>query len=521
MKTALLVAIKKAMQIAHLQAQNPKFNADFFQEKIHNSDRRKFLRNAAILGVSTLVNPVFGRNNCCLNLFKNTPRIVIVGGGVAGLSAGYYLQKKGFKSMIYEADKRVGGRIKSAKIFGNETLITEIGAEFIDTQHEDMIQLAKDLELWNNKIDVTEDAFGVKETFFMRGQHYLMEDLVKELSQVAKKLKDDSDSTGDMYDTDHAKVLDNQSFSEYLEKLPLSVWVKDLLTAAFLGEQGLDPQQMSSLNLIDTLDVKGKTVELFGASDERYKIVGGNQQITEGLAAKLRDQILMEHRLLAIKENADNTLLLTFENNGKTIEATCDVVILALPLTILRGLDWKMELPPLTSKIIQELSYGANTKFIMEFNDRTWRKANYQGYFFNEFIHNGWDSTHLQADNKGVGTFTVFLGGETAKQATQGSENNLRDLYLPVLEKAFQGSTEAFTGKMELANWSKNPFVKASYSSRSVGQFSQFTHKIGLPVRNLFFVGEHCSHDHWGFMNGAAETGRLAAEQIIEKILKK
>jgi monoamine oxidase len=521
MKTTLFTTAKKALQLALIQSENPQINLDFLLEKMHNLDRRKFLKNTTLLGISTLAYPISSQTNTGTLSMKDLPKIAIVGGGIAGLSAGYYLHKKGLKATIYEADKRVGGRIKSVNVFGNGTLTTEIGAEFIDTHHTDMIQLAKDLNLWNNKIDVTEDTFGIKETFFIQGQHYSMNDLVKELSQVVEKLKTDSEATGDLYETAYAKTLDNQSFSEYLDKLPLSIWVKDLLTAAFLGEQGLDPELMSSLNFIDTLNIKEKTVELFGDSDERYKIKGGNQQIPEGLAVILEEQILKEHSLIAVKEKADNSIQLTFDNQGKTFESTYDMVILTLPLTILRGLDWTMDLPPLTSKIIHELAYGTNTKFVMEFNNRTWREANYQGYFFNEFIHNGWDSTHLQTDNKGIGTFTVFLGGEIAKQASKGNENNSRDLYLPILEKAFQGSTDAFTGKMELANWSKNPFAKASYSSRSVGQFSQFTHKIGLPVRNLYFAGEHCSHDHWGFMNGAAETGRLAAEKIIEKVFKK
>jgi monoamine oxidase len=330
MKTFLLTAIKKAAQLAHIQSENPQIDLDFLLEKTHNLNRRKFLKNTTLLGVSTLAYPIFSQNNTGIISLKNLPKIAIVGGGISGLSAGYYLQKKGIKATIYEADKRVGGRIKSAQIFGNETLTTEIGAEFIDTQHTDMIQLAKDLELWNNKIDVTEDTFGVKETFFIRGQHYSMDDLVKELSQIAKKLKADSDATGNIYETEYAKTLDNQSLSEYLDKFSLSIWVKDLLIAAFLGEQGLDPERMSALNLIDTLDITENTVELFGESDERYKIKGGNQQITEGLAAKLGEQIFKEHRLLAIKEKADNTFQLTFDHNGKTIEATYDVVILTL-----------------------------------------------------------------------------------------------------------------------------------------------------------------------------------------------
>jgi monoamine oxidase len=37
-------------------------------------------------------------------------------------------------------------------------------------------------------------------------------------------------------------------------------------------------------------------------------------------------------------------------------------------------------------------------------------------------------------------------------------------------------------------------------------------------VGNILFAGEHCSNDHFGYMNGAAETGRLAAESILKKL---
>jgi monoamine oxidase len=38
------------------------------------------------------------------------------------------------------------------------------------------------------------------------------------------------------------------------------------------------------------------------------------------------------------------------------------------------------------------------------------------------------------------------------------------------------------------------------------------------PVRGLHFAGEHCSTDFWGFMNGAAETGRKAAERVLRRV---
>jgi monoamine oxidase len=63
--------------------------------------------------------------------------------------------------------------------------------------------------------------------------------------------------------------------------------------------------------------------------------------------------------------------------------------------------------------------------------------------------------------------------------------------------------------------------VKGGYSSFKKGQWSTLAGWEAVPVGNIYFAGEHVSRDFQGYMNGGAQTGRVAAGKIAEKILKR
>jgi monoamine oxidase len=67
-------------------------------------------------------------------------------------------------------------------------------------------------------------------------------------------------------------------------------------------------------------------------------------------------------------------------------------------------------------------------------------------------------------------------------------------------------------------DWPTQPFVMASYSAFGPGQWTDFYGVAGDPVGKLHFAGEHCSLNHQGYLNGAAETGRIAAERILQSV---
>ena len=93
--------------------------------------------------------------------------------------------------------------------------------------------------------------------------------------------------------------------------------------------------------------------------------------------------------------------------------------------------------------------------------------------------------------------------------------SNRIDEFVDELEKVFTGSKQKFQGKHVFVNWIDFPYAKASYSCYKVGQWTTIAGKEMEPTGNIYYAGEHCSTDFQGFMNGAAETGRRVAEQLI------
>jgi monoamine oxidase len=517
MKTALLSSLRQLFRTAQFAHQHPDRSVDDVlqaYDKMRES-RRKFLRSTAQAGaLITLGGPNLS-NDLWMAAVKPLEKIAIVGGGMSGLSAGYYLKAKGVKATIFEGDKRIGGRMKSGRIFGNGQLVTEIGAEFIDTNHEDMFRFVKILGLETKLMDVETDSFGEKDLFYLEGKRYHVKDVVAELKNAYPQLeKDRKKMKGRGLET-----FDKMPLAEYLDKMPVSPWMKKMLDAAYLGENGMEAGEQSASIMMSIMELReNDEFAIFGDSDERFKVIGGNEQIPQGLAEMLKEQIRYEHRLVSLRENNSGSITLTFNERGVMREETFDAVIMCLPFTVLRDINIQMDLPPIKRRVIKELGYGSNTKFILETNNRPWREAGYRGFLFNERISNGWDSSQLQTNNQGMGSFTCYYGGNRAVQAAKGTEKEQLDYILNDLEGAFPGTQKNLTGKMELAHWPGNPFIKASYSCFKAGQVMEFEGQAAKPVRNLYFAGEHTSIDYWGFMNGAAESGRIAAGKVLKKM---
>jgi monoamine oxidase len=83
------------------------------------------------------------------------------------------------------------------------------------------------------------------------------------------------------------------------------------------------------------------------------------------------------------------------------------------------------------------------------------------------------------------------------------------------LERAFPGARDARTERVVRFHWPTHPFSKGSYACYKVGQWTSIGGAEGETVGKLFFAGEHCSSDFQGYMNGGAESGRVAAHAVL------
>ncbi len=516
MKTLLLKNIQKALQIA-LYAEKSGLPVDELIE-LPTVSRRKFIQKTALASGSLLIPKTFIAQ-------KAQPRIAIVGAGIGGLSAGYHFQKAGMKFTLYEASRRVGGRILSVKNTIAENVTVEYGAEFIDSDHADMLAYIDEFGLDKiNTMQSSEDKFS-RNIYYFEGKKHTDKDLVEALKPIAPKFLNDSRQMATVdYQTPDRFGYDKISIDEYFNKISVKGWVADLLKAAYTGEYGLDTGEQSSLNFLylipsDALNQirpKAKSLpkafELFGVSDEKYKTQGGNQQIPNKIAEKIEKNIKYNHQLEAISENSNGTFRLKFV--GKP-EVVADIVLMAIPFTVLRTLDFKkVKLPDFKRKSIMEMGYGTNSKLMMGFEKRVWREQNSLGFMYSKEIHTGWDSSQLQNQNQGQASFSVFHGGKIGKEMNV----NEYDKYLGLVNEVFPNLKSQTNSKKAVMNWTKNPFSLGSYTCYKVGQFGEIGMAEAVPHGNLFFVGEHCDADFQGFMNGGAKSGRETATAILEKM---
>ena len=524
-KTPALKQLQHAFQLS-IEANEKKTNdaTGLAEEQNFNSlSRRKFVgdvsKAAAVLGFTSLYQACNTANK------KTQQTIAIVGAGIAGLHAAYILKQAGFIAQVYEGSGRAGGRIFTVPEMMGKGLWTEMGGEFIDTDHADMFALAKNFNVpLLDRGSATETS--LKEfCYHFNGKKYELKDVLTAIKPVAAQIqKDKALLTDDLSYTTHTpdeERLDKMSTLEYIEKLGISGWFKDFLDAAYTAEYGMDIAEQSCISFLSLFDPgDDKSYKLLGDSDERYSIIGGGQKLCDALAAELKDQLMKEYLLTSVSQNSDKKYVLSFTvSNSKKVDVTADIVLLTLPFSTLRDVDIKVPLPDWKMNSIKNLGYGTNSKFFVGVNERIWRKQGYQGYAFSDNgMMNGYDNTQLQSNNEGPGGYTIFLGGKVGLDVCTRDMGLMQKKYLPALDAIFPGVAASFNGKFFSWFWPTYAFSKCSYVSYKTGQYTTMSGTQFEPIDNLYFAGEHCSYEFQGFMNGAAETGRTAAENVIAKL---
>jgi monoamine oxidase len=482
-----------------------------------NLGRREFLRKTAVgAGVLTLSGsmPLL---SACGDSAGGAARIAIIGAGMAGLMCARTLEKAGYRATLYEAHNRVGGRMWTQRDLPGGQLL-ELGGELIDTEHMVLRTLATELDLTLDDL-ADYDAEVQAEVFYMGGRVVSEEEILTAWAKVHGQIAADLAAA----DSDEAELtrLDALSLHDYLAGLPnLEPTLRDILDLAYVCEYGLPTQEQSAMNLIWLIGLDSPdTFEIFGTSDERFHTHQGNDALPTRVAEALESKVETGHRLVRVTTRPDGRHRLTFEVGRTTVEATYDHVVLTLPWTILRDVEFLPALPEAKAFMIANLGYGTNAKLMLGFDSRPWRKTH--GKSGSTLTDNGpqtiWETSRGQAGAEGI--LTVFTGGAEGL-IVGGSSAEARALaYLRKLEVIYPGVQAAYRpGSAVRMHWPTFEFMKGSYACFKPGQ-AIWSGTEGERVGNLHFAGEHTSVDFQGYMEGAAESGIRAAEEIVADLM--
>lgn len=535
-RTPLFGQLKKIFQLTAI-AQTKGWSSDQLEEKLslarlasRKIGRRNFLRNSALLAATPVA---------CQ--FKNVvpdtqpesvsgeERILILGAGAAGLTAAYTLKKAGRPYKVLEATSRSGGRVFTQFNFNEQNQFIERGAELIDTNHTDTLNLAQELGL------IIDDFYLIdrdveRQLLYFNGSLYTLAELSKAIAPLvkavlyAKRHGAEVVTYHDVKRKSSAAKWDRMSAEEFLNGLKGKVepWVLQAVGMAYLTEFGAELKDISAISLITLIGTETSPYHsMFGSSDESKRVRGGNQKLTDRLTEEVNFNgtgIEYGAKVVAIAERSGK-IVVTYESNGVVKEEKAKQVIVTLPFPVLRhvvGID-KLGLSSVKMDSINNLYYGTNTKIILEFLGKQWREKGHKappsnGLLFTDLPSQSyWETTRHQSGTNGI--LTNYLGGNTGSAANRDSITNLS---LVDLEKLHPGLRSKFV-KGVVHNWSMIPTAQGSYSCIRPGDHLRFFGAAGEPELNgrLLFAGEHTSLENSGYINGAVETGLRVAKEAL------
>jgi monoamine oxidase len=539
-RTPLMRALQRLAR-EHQEASRLGIEVEELREREEEAriSRREFVKRTGALGAAVAVTGPLALARAARA--AATPRIAIVGGGIAGLTAALTLQDKGVASDVYESSGRLGGRMHSdwtefGTSFWANGQQAELCGELIDTNHKTILQLAQRFKLATVDL-LGAQPNGTEDTFWIFGADYPYAQASNDFQPVHNTLQSQVQATS--YPTLYNSFT---SAGQFFDRMTLYDWIETyvagghsspmgaLLEAAYNEEYGAETKDQSSLNLIYLLGYKANpgNFSIYGASDERYHIVGGNSKLPVTIAASLPNgSIHLGYRMTAIALNADGSIKLSFDN-GSTV--TADHVILCMSFAVLRTLNYKKAgFDTLKQTAITQLGAGINAKLNVQFTSRLWNSFGSTGSIYTDQpFQSGWDVTRGQAGSSGI--FVEYPGANVSKSlaqsnpyttnATNPAVTTAAQQLLAQLEPIFPGITAQWNGKAMLSTPATDPNFLCSYSYWKPGQYTGFSGYEGMRQGNVHFAGEHCSINFQGFMEGGAQEGVRAANEVLADLKK-
>lgn len=538
-RTPLLAAFRRLAEEHRTAARLGVDPAEVRGRREEAYSRRELLAKAGAAGAAVAVAgpAAFARPASA----GTAPRIAIVGGGIAGLSAALALADKGVASTIYEAStERVGGRMHSdSSGYWANGQVSEFCGELIDTNHVTILHLAQRFNLPTVDL-LTAQPNGSTDTYwFTNYGYYPVKQADSDFQPIHNTLQGQVRAAG--YPTTYTSFTPTgQAFDTMTAYDWIEAYVPGghgspmgrLLDAAYNEEYGADTSGQAALNIIYSLGFQASpgNFSIYGKSDERFHIAGGNQQLPEAIANYLgRQTVNMGWAMQSIATNADGTVTMTFSTPGKKQTVTADHVILCMSFAVLRTLDYsRAGFDSRKQTAITELGAGVNSKLQLQFASRYWNTQGSWGLsngnvYTDNVFQNTWDVTRAQSGAAGIlvdyggGSYAASFKPSTpySNATTNAQVAAYASAWLKRLEPIFPGITRTWTGKATLSTPFLDPLLNCSYSYWKPGQYIGFSGYEGARQGNIHFAGEHCSQSFQGFMEGGAAEGVRAAGEIL------
>ncbi|BBG99797.1 polyamine oxidase 2 [Prunus dulcis] len=412
-----------------------------------------------------------------------SPSVIVIGGGMAGVSAARALHDASIQVMLLESRDRLGGRVYTDYSFGFPIdlgaswlhgvckenplapLIGRLGLPLYRTSGDNSVLYDHDLESYA--------------LFDMDGKQ-VPQDLVTKVGETDKVREEFSE---DMSITRAFSIVFERNPELRLEGVAHKVlqWYLCRMEELLPGGHGL--------------------------------MVRGYLPVINTLAKGL--DIRLGHRVTKIARQY-NGVHVTIED-GSTFVA--DAAVVAVPLGVLKAksISFEPKLPNWKEEAIDDLGVGIENKIVLHFEKVFWPNVEFLGVV----AETSYCCSYFLNLHKATGhSVLVYMpAGQLAKDIEKMSDEEAANFAFMQLKKILPDASSPI--QYLVSRWGSDVNTLGSYSYDMVGKPHDLYEKLRVPVDNLFFAGEATSADFPGSVHGAFSTGMMAAEGCRMRVLER
>lgn len=444
--------------------------------------------------------------------------VIVVGAGIAGLSAAREIQKGGRRVLVLEARDRVGGRTMEGRLDGQPF---DLGGQWVGPTQRRVMRLIGELGLET----FPQHAAGYQ-LLEMNGKVGRYRGVIPKLPIFALLAADRAVKTVNRL----AASVDPERPWEHagaagLDAVTAETWIRaNVYTKAArelvrIGTRAIfsaEPSEMSMLFFL-TYIRGGGTFELMAdveGAAQQDRIRGGAFQIARRLAAELGPEtVLVDRPVRRIEQNEAGVRVIA--GGGADFRARRVVVALSPNLTL--GIDFAPERPVAHDALARRMPMGSVTKAIVAYDKPFWRAADMSGMAVSDRGPFGpvFDAC-LPGDERGY--LVGFLEGEEGRRFALQTEADRKAAIVATLARWFGPQANRPLGYLE-KNWTMDPWSGGCYTGLMIpGTLTAYGRQLREPFGNVHWAGTERATEWAGYFDGAVQSGQRAAAEILERL---